>query len=126
MDCASAGLSPDADNPVTPELVEWANVLVVMEQKHKSKLASLFQRHLANKRVVCLNIPDNYRFMEPALVKLLRSKGNRPPLRRIRLAPAHQLLYIFGEHIGLQIHGVPRMIGAQRRFLKRVRDNRHA
>jgi predicted protein tyrosine phosphatase len=30
--------------------------------------------HLKGKRVVCLNIPDNYRFMDPQLVKLLRVK----------------------------------------------------
>ena len=43
-----------------------------MEKQHKTKLSAQFQTHLAGKRVVCLNIPDNYRFMDAALVKLLR------------------------------------------------------
>ena len=70
-------MSPDAETLATPELLEWADVIVVMEKKHKTKLASLFHHHLANKRVICLDIPDKYRFMDPALVKLLRSKAGR-------------------------------------------------
>lgn len=45
-----------------------------MEKAHKAKLASRFRAHLAGKRIVCLNIPDNYRYMDPALVDLLRTK----------------------------------------------------
>jgi predicted protein tyrosine phosphatase len=43
-----------------------------MEKQHKTKLSAQFQAQLGGKRVVCLNIPDNYRFMDAALVKLLR------------------------------------------------------
>ena len=77
MECASAGVSPDAESPVTHDLLEWADVIVVMERKHKAKLASQFPAALANKRVVCLDIPDKYRFMDPALVKLVKSKARR-------------------------------------------------
>ncbi len=71
IECASAGLSNDAETPVSPELVEWADLIFVMEKRHKAKLSARFALHLAGKRVVCLNIPDNYKFMEPGLVKLL-------------------------------------------------------
>jgi predicted protein tyrosine phosphatase len=81
VESASAGLSSDAENPVTPELLEWAEMIFVMEKVHKTKLAAMFAAHLANKRVICLGIPDNYKFMEPALVKLLKSKVNRFVLR---------------------------------------------
>jgi predicted protein tyrosine phosphatase len=77
LECASAGVSQDAESPVTSELLEWADVVVVMEKKHRSKLTSQFQRNLAKKRVVCLDIPDKYRFMDPALVKLLKAKAGR-------------------------------------------------
>jgi predicted protein tyrosine phosphatase len=46
-----------------------------MEQKHKRKLSTRFKTSLAGKRVICLNIPDNYKIMEPALVKLLQTKA---------------------------------------------------
>ena len=74
VECTSAGLNHGADNPVTPELVAWADLIFVMEREHKTKLAKAFKPHLADKRVVCLNIPDNYKFMDPTLVQLLRSK----------------------------------------------------
>jgi predicted protein tyrosine phosphatase len=74
IECASAGLSNDAETPVSAELVEWANLVFVMERRHKEKLSAQFKPQLAGKRVLCLNIPDNYKFMDPALIKLLQAK----------------------------------------------------
>lgn len=83
IECSSAGLSHDADTPLTPELVQWADLLFVMERQHKARLSSRFKPYLAGKRVVCLDIPDRYTFMDPALVKLLRVKvGPFLPCRR--------------------------------------------
>ncbi|GAB3378895.1 hypothetical protein GCM10027432_03520 [Lysobacter fragariae] len=45
-----------------------------MERTHRSKLSAKFKQHLGNKRVVCLDIPDDYEFMDPALVRLLKAK----------------------------------------------------
>lgn len=80
IETASAGLKPDADVPVSPELLQWADLIVVMEGAHRSRLASRFQRWLGGKRIVCLDIPDDYAFMAPALVALLQAKV--PPLLR--------------------------------------------
>jgi predicted protein tyrosine phosphatase len=74
IETASAGLNHDADNPVSPELLEWATVIFVMEKAHREKLTKKFQRYLKQKLVVCLNIPDEYDFMQPELVELLKSK----------------------------------------------------
>jgi predicted protein tyrosine phosphatase len=74
IECSSAGLSPDADHPLTPELVQWADLIFVMEGEHKAQLSARFKPHLAGKRVVCLDIPDRYTFMDPALVKRLKAK----------------------------------------------------
>ena len=74
LECASAGLSHDAEVPLSAELVEWAELIFVMEKVHKTKLSAQFKPCLAGKRVVCLNIPDNYKFMDAALIKLLQSK----------------------------------------------------
>lgn len=74
IECLSAGLSHDADTPLTPELVQWADIIFVMEREHKARLSSRFKPHLAGKRVVCLDIPDRYTFMDPALVTLLQVK----------------------------------------------------
>jgi predicted protein tyrosine phosphatase len=82
IETASAGLNQGADNPVTPELLEWADVIFVMERAHRAKLSAKFKPHLGNKRVICLDIPDEYEFMEPGLVRLLKAKvpGHLPSL----------------------------------------------
>jgi len=70
---ASAGLNRDAENPVTPELIAWAQLIFVMERAHRSKLGGKFRRHLNGKRVVCLEIPDDYDYMDPGLIRLLKA-----------------------------------------------------
>ncbi len=77
IECSSGGLNHDAENPVTAELVEWADIIFMMEKAHRNKLSSKFKSSLLNKRVVCLDIPDDYEFMDPLLVRLLQSKVSR-------------------------------------------------
>jgi predicted protein tyrosine phosphatase len=76
----SAGLSPDAALQLSPEQVEWADIIFVMERAHQAKLNKHFRAHLKNKRVVCLDIPDEYPLMAPDLVALLVKKAG-PMLR---------------------------------------------
>jgi len=71
----SAGLGADADVPLSPEQIAWATIIFVMEKKHRTQLAAKFRRHLNGKRVICLDIPDDYTYMQPELVKLLESKA---------------------------------------------------
>ena len=66
--------NPDADTPLDAELVEWADVIFVMEKSHRQKLAARFRKYLSNKRVICLDIPDKFSFMDPELVRLLKTK----------------------------------------------------
>ena len=74
IEVASAGLNSDADTPVTPESLEWADVIFVMEKSHRNKLSEKFRAHLNGKRIICLNIPDEFQFMDPGLVKLLKAR----------------------------------------------------
>ena len=69
-----AGLSNDADERLSVEQIEWANVIFVMERRQKSRASKLFGAALKGKRIICLNIPDNYAYMEPELVGLLTPK----------------------------------------------------
>lgn len=73
----SAGLGADATVPLSPEQIEWADIIFVMEKAHKSKLSAKFKRHLNGKRVICLDIPDDYEYMQPELIRLLESKAGR-------------------------------------------------
>lgn len=71
---SSAGVNSDADNPVTGEMIEDADLIFVMEGSHRRKLQQRFQRHLRGPRIICLDIPDDYAFMDPGLIELLRTK----------------------------------------------------
>jgi predicted protein tyrosine phosphatase len=77
VQCTSAGTNHRAENPLTPELVEWADLVFVMEKQHRDKVRSKYRAQLKDKRIIVLGIPDDYEFMEPALVELLRSKVTR-------------------------------------------------
>jgi predicted protein tyrosine phosphatase len=70
----SAGLGNDADVPLSPEQLAWADIIFVMEKAHRNRLATRFKRHLNGKRVICLDIPDEYDYMQPELVTLLEKK----------------------------------------------------
>jgi predicted protein tyrosine phosphatase len=70
--CArSAGTSPNAKHPVSVEDLRWAHVILVMEEKHKSRLVAEFDRLLENKPIHVLDIPDEYKYMDPRLVEEL-------------------------------------------------------
>lgn len=73
----SAGTNHDADNPLTAELVEWADIIFVMEEAHRTKLQQRFRPQLRNARVICLDIPDKFEFMDPLLVRILEARVSR-------------------------------------------------
>ena len=74
LEVDSAGTNHDAENPLTGELVEWAHLIFVMEKAHRNKLSKHFKAHIGKARVVCLNIPDDYDYMQPELITLLKTR----------------------------------------------------
>lgn len=70
----SAGLQNDSDVEVALEDIEWAAIIFVMERGHAKKLRAKFPRCLKDKKIVVLGIADNYEFMEPDLVAILKQK----------------------------------------------------
>jgi predicted protein tyrosine phosphatase len=81
VETSSAGLNNDAENPVTPELLRWADIVFVMERAHRNKLSAKFKPYLDRVRIICLEIPDDYEFMDPELIQLLKARVPRylPP-----------------------------------------------
>jgi len=73
----SAGISNDADVVLSTEQVEWADIIFVMEKTHRNKLNRKFRSSLNGKRVICLDIPDDYEFMDPSLVRILENRAGR-------------------------------------------------
>jgi predicted protein tyrosine phosphatase len=70
----SAGLSSDAEVPLSEDQVEWADLIIVMEKVHRNRLNLKFKSALAGKRIVVLNIPDDYDYMDPKLISILKSR----------------------------------------------------
>lgn len=70
----SAGLNNDAEVPLSEEQIRWADLVIVMEKVHRNRLNRKFKSALAGKRVAVLNIPDEYDYMDPALIALLKSR----------------------------------------------------
>jgi predicted protein tyrosine phosphatase len=67
----SAGTSAGARRVVSAADLEWADVVLVMEDKHKSRLLADYRALLLHKRLHVLDIPDDYNYMDPELVDLL-------------------------------------------------------
>ena len=69
----SAGTEPRARIRVNEGHIGWADLIFVMEKKHRRILEENFPEALVGKSVVCLNIPDEYRYMERALIDELKA-----------------------------------------------------
>jgi predicted protein tyrosine phosphatase len=74
LEVDSAGLDRYAEVPVSTEAIAWADMIFVMEKSHKAKLSKNFQPFLKGKKVICLDIPDEFEYMEPALIELFKKK----------------------------------------------------
>jgi predicted protein tyrosine phosphatase len=77
IEVSSAGTNNDAENPLTPELIEWADIIFVMERTHRNKIQHRYRPSLTDQRIICLDIPDDFEFMDPTLVRLLKDKMMR-------------------------------------------------
>lgn len=70
----SAGLNHDAITPLSHEQIAWADLIIVMEKEHRTRLNRHFRKVLAGKRVAVLGIPDDYECMDPVLIELLKAR----------------------------------------------------
>ena len=74
----SAGTSSSARRKVSASDISWADIIMVMETKHKNRLQAEFSRLLNYKTIHVLDIPDNYHYMDEALIEELEALV--PPL----------------------------------------------
>jgi predicted protein tyrosine phosphatase len=69
----SAGTEPGSRQRVTEGLIGWADLIFVMEAKHRDYLRDKFPEALTGKRVICLRIPDDFTFNDPDLIDVLQA-----------------------------------------------------
>jgi predicted protein tyrosine phosphatase len=68
----SAGTHYSAAIPLTQELLDWADTVIVMEKYHRNQIRKRYPDIYDVKRVVCLYIPDEYEFMQAELIEILK------------------------------------------------------
>lgn len=73
MQVRSAGLSPKSTRKLQAEDLEWADIVLVMEYKHLSRIRDRM-RGMRLPRMLSLNIPDQYQFMDQDLIRLLNER----------------------------------------------------
>ena len=74
LEVVSAGTSEDALVRVNERMLEWADVIFTMDAGQQQDLERLFPAHAALARAICLDIPDDYGFLQPELVELLEER----------------------------------------------------
>lgn len=62
---ACGAVSEYALIPLDEVLLEWADEIVVMEEKHSANIKT-------DKPVICLNIPDHFRYRDPELIEMIK------------------------------------------------------
>jgi predicted protein tyrosine phosphatase len=72
----SAGTSAAARVRVNERHLAWADVILVMEFHHATRLREQFGELLGEHEVHCLDVPDEYRYMDPDLIELLQHRLN--------------------------------------------------
>lgn len=81
IEAIGAGTNSDADTTTSGDLIEWADVILVMEKSHRNKIANKYKALLKGNKLSVLEIPDIYECMQPELIQLLKVKV----LRYVRL-----------------------------------------
>ncbi len=74
VEAISAGTNADCETPVSGDLIEWADTILVMEKSHRNKVAKKFRPLLKDKKLAVLHIPDDFDYMDPILVRILRNR----------------------------------------------------
>jgi predicted protein tyrosine phosphatase len=70
----SAGTAPAARIKINEKMVLWADIIFVMEKKHKQRMIEKFSEAMTDKQLVILDIPDEYEFMDEVLIEEIKAK----------------------------------------------------
>jgi len=68
----SAGLFNN--KPVSKKEIDWADIIIVMEDIQRGEIAKRFPSLYMQKRILSLDIPDIYSYQDPGLVNILEKK----------------------------------------------------
>jgi predicted protein tyrosine phosphatase len=74
IEARSAGIGFMSENYVEEYLINWADIIFVMEKRHKDYIVKKFGETARHTRIVCLLIPDVYNYMDDDLIEILKDR----------------------------------------------------
>jgi len=74
IETKSAGTASGAVVPVHSGLIEWADVILCMEDWQKLFIQTRYVDYLSGKEVGCLYISDNYEYWHPQLISMIKER----------------------------------------------------
>ena len=74
IETKSAGISSYATVPITSELIKWAELILCMEDWQLLYIQRKFNDSLSGKVSGNLDIPDEYPFMHPKLITIIKKR----------------------------------------------------
>ncbi len=80
----SAGTSKSAKRAIGSADLAWADLVLVMEDKHKQRLVSGFPDEARYRDIRVLDIPDDYTYMDPELIALIQAAVDPILAQRVR------------------------------------------
>ncbi len=76
LNVKSAGTSSSAKIKLSAKIILWSDLIFVMEKKHKQKMIQDFPTETDDKKIIILDVPDEYQFMDPELIEEIETKVN--------------------------------------------------
>ena len=73
LEVRSRGTATSARQTVRAADLAWADLVLVMEDKHRSRLLAQFPGETKFLQIEVLHIPDDYHFMDPELVEMIQT-----------------------------------------------------
>jgi predicted protein tyrosine phosphatase len=70
----SAGTENTARISINQNLINWADTIFVMEDKHEKRILEKFDWNKVETNIEILDIPDEYQYMDKELVEILKLK----------------------------------------------------
>lgn len=72
LNACSAGIHNA--KPVTKDQLEWADVVICMENEHRKVISERFPEIYFRKKILSFNIPDDFHYGSPQLAELLEKR----------------------------------------------------
>ncbi|MBI1287555.1 MAG: protein tyrosine phosphatase [Flavobacteriales bacterium] len=69
----SAGTASSARLKLNSQMLDWADMVFVMEEKHHDIIRQKFPDSIGEDSIIVLHIPDEYRYMDAELIEELKA-----------------------------------------------------